>query len=434
MSIFYGSMAIGANAAHAHAHSMAQISDNIANSRTVGYRESEVRFQDLLTTRNNSPLIKSPETNSLFHGLTSYEQQFLDKQGSIQITSSNTDIAISGRGFFPVAEDLTNSSETFYSRDGNFVKDLVSVDGSDTQKLLHLVNHGGGYLMGQNLQNGDTDPTAVETVAIPIEANSPELPARATTSIEYEALLTLERPPGDVYQTQVQYWDGASGADATRQTMFVEWTRGTGENDWTVGFRETPTGPVLSTQAINFVAPTPGTDVVDSNQGNTPDVPSVPVTLSSGQQITFDFSKVASYFGLEIPPATVADGYPDGELLDVRFDSAGNLIGDYSNKVSQSLYRVSLAYFQNDNALEAVTGNNYRQTPGAGDRAFYQPLGGGSGTPELGFLHTQALENSNIALEEQFQDLITTQRAYQSASKIITVSDTMSQTAINTKR
>jgi flagellar hook protein FlgE len=271
-------------------------------------------------------------------------------------------------------------------------------------------------------------------VAIPIDANAPELAAQATTRIKYEALLTLERPPGDVYQTQVPYWDGTSGADATRQTMVVEWTRGTGENNWTVGFRETGTGPILSTQAITFEAPTPGTEVANSNQGNTPDVPSVPVTLSSGQQITFDFSKVASYFGLEIPPATVADGYPDGELLDIRFDGAGNLIGNYSNNVSQNLYQLSLAYFQNDNALEAVTGNNYRRTPEAGDRAFYQPQGGSNGSIELGFLHIQALENSNVALEEQFQDLITTQRAYQSASKIITVSDAMSKTAINTKK
>lgn len=56
------------------------------------------------------------------------------------------------------------------------------------------------------------------------------------------------------------------------------------------------------------------------------------------------------------------------------------------------------------------------------------------GSNGLGRIQSGTLELSNVDLSAEFADLITTQRAFQAASRVITVSDTVLDDVVNLKR
>jgi flagellar hook protein FlgE len=84
-------------------------SNNIANVNTVGYKASRVSFADLMYQ------------DSIGKGssVTKAEKQYT--QGSLNLTGSSYDVALNGDGFFVVSnKNSTGSSESFYTRAGNF--------------------------------------------------------------------------------------------------------------------------------------------------------------------------------------------------------------------------------------------------------------------------------------------------------------------------
>jgi len=60
--------------------------------------------------------------------------------------------------------------------------------------------------------------------------------------------------------------------------------------------------------------------------------------------------------------------------------------------------------------------------------------GGNAATNGLGKIQSGELELSNVDLTEQFSDLITSQRSFQAASRVITVSDSVLEEIVNLKR
>lgn len=84
-------------------------SNNIANVNTVGYKASRISFADLMYQ------------DSIGKGssVTKAEKQYT--QGSLNLTGSSYDVALNGDGFFVVSnKNSTGSSESFYTRAGNF--------------------------------------------------------------------------------------------------------------------------------------------------------------------------------------------------------------------------------------------------------------------------------------------------------------------------
>ncbi len=91
----YGALYAGVAGLQAQSNKLGIISDNIANVNTVGYKEGQATFETLVTTANGATAY-SPG------GVISGNQQQVTTQGLLQTTSSPTDIAISGNGFFVV--------------------------------------------------------------------------------------------------------------------------------------------------------------------------------------------------------------------------------------------------------------------------------------------------------------------------------------------
>lgn len=123
------------------------------------------------------------------------------------------------------------------------------------------------------------------------------------------------------------------------------------------------------------------------------------------------------------------NGYGYGDLTSWSVDSDGILSGVYSNGVTLPLYQIALYDFTNKQGLRREGGNLFSQTMASGD-----PSSAAAGNSGFGTINAQSLEGSNVDMSTEFVYMISTQRGFQSNSKMITTVDTMLDTVINMKR
>ncbi|MDL1982515.1 MAG: flagellar hook-basal body complex protein, partial [Deltaproteobacteria bacterium] len=91
--------------------------------------------------------------------------------------------------------------------------------------------------------------------------------------------------------------------------------------------------------------------------------------------------------------------------------------------------RIALAGFSSYAGLARTGDNLYSESLASGQPTFGTP---GSGC--LGGINSRSLEMSNVDLATEFVRMITTQRAFQANSRVITTSDEILQELINLKR
>ncbi len=117
MSLF-GAMFSGVSGLTAQSSAMGAVSDNITNVSTIGYKSTDVHFQTLVTKQVSATFYSAG-------GVQSKPRQRTEVQGLLQASTSQTDIAISGQGFFVVNEAArpTISNQYLYSRAGSFIMD-----------------------------------------------------------------------------------------------------------------------------------------------------------------------------------------------------------------------------------------------------------------------------------------------------------------------
>ncbi|WP_456470748.1 flagellar hook-basal body complex protein, partial [Caminibacter sp.] len=172
----------GVSGLNAHQVAMDVEANNIANVNTVGFKYSRTNFQDLLYQTLKSPT--APQGNlggknsfQVGLGTTVSAVETIFKQGSIQNTDKNTDMAISGDGFFVVSED---GGQTYkYTRAGDFTFDANG----------NFVDPN-GYIVQGWLSNPDTNEidstTPIKPIKIPPGLTTP---AQATSKIQLKANL-----------------------------------------------------------------------------------------------------------------------------------------------------------------------------------------------------------------------------------------------------
>ena len=123
------------------------------------------------------------------------------------------------------------------------------------------------------------------------------------------------------------------------------------------------------------------------------------------------------------------NGYPQGELVSLDIDDNGVVLANYTNGKTVPKYRLALAGFSNEQGLERVGDNLFKQTPASGN-AFYGP----PGTLGLGTVKSGVLEMSNVDIAEEFTKMIVVQRGFQANARVITTADQMLQDIIALKR
>ena len=134
---------------------ISQISNNLANASTVGYKKGRAIFEDLLYQNINQPGGQSSADSTLPSGLMIgagakvVATQKTYTQGSVQTTDNSLDVMIQGRGFFEVQRP---DGTTAYTRTGQF---SLSSEGT-------LVTTGEGYAVQPEIQI----PTDAQSITI----------------------------------------------------------------------------------------------------------------------------------------------------------------------------------------------------------------------------------------------------------------------------
>ncbi|RAZ64672.1 flagellar hook protein FlgE [Campylobacter hyointestinalis] len=145
----------GVTGLQAHQIAMDVEGNNIANVNTVGFKYSRVSFADLVSQTDKVATApqgelggKNPMQIGLGTQINAVTKIF--KQGSIQTTDKNTDVAIQGDGFFIVSPDGGNTK--YFTRNGDFSFDSL---GNFVDKNGYIAQ---GWLRDED--TGIIDPTS----------------------------------------------------------------------------------------------------------------------------------------------------------------------------------------------------------------------------------------------------------------------------------
>ncbi len=146
MSLF-GSMTTAIGGLTAQARALGHISDNVANSQTVGYKRIDTSFASFITS--------SSQTQHAPGSVAARPDFTHTVQGPIEQTENKTALALAGQGFFSVtaASGVENGlpsfgSREFFTRAGDFSLDRNGF----------LVNSSGYYLQGWQIDSVSREP------------------------------------------------------------------------------------------------------------------------------------------------------------------------------------------------------------------------------------------------------------------------------------
>lgn len=445
-----------------HQTRMDVIGNNIANVNTTGYKSSRVTFTDTLQqtlSGASAPTDNVGGTNPKQIGLGSAvgSIDMIMTDGSVQTTGKNTDLCLSGSGFFVVK----GAAGEFYTRDGAFEFD---------KEGNYVLPGSGLFVQGWT----GTEETTKEPHKITIPAGK-SMAATATTQATYTNNLDASGATIKDLSGGVQNPDGTFKAstdkpvsiimsDGTKYTM----TSGTYKKDEglpvstvitiydTLGmihevpvyFTKTETNSTDgNTWQLSIDIDRASTHQIDDKTSVTMDPFNLKfdtngefrlaegsqavLTLSNGaagtQKVTIDLSSLTQYSGGNTI-ANSSDGNEMGILKSVSIDSAGVITGTYSNGINQKEGQVAIAQFTNPAGLTKTGSSLYQISNNSGVANIKTAT-------DLGVTITpSALEMSNVDIANEFSDMIITQRGFQSNSKIITVSDEMLETLVNMKR
>lgn len=447
----------------AQSYALENISGNIANSRTAGFKRVDTTFADL---------VPDAALNRQISGsVTAFSQSTNSIQGDLAATRIDTNAAINGDGFFVVDQRLSGvgsnmqfANSNLYTRRGDF----------DFDANGYLVNGSGYYLKGLKIDTvtGQLIGTQPEVLRITKE----QFPAKATTSIEYGA--NIPATPGTNAKTTTPGSELISAASfGTNPLSTTQGGTGTvvGSDITTFLNQSIPGGSVTVYDSLGkatsvelrwakttnasagppatvdtwnlFVAENTGAtgaavayrnaniDVTFDNtgkmtnpaSGNIP-LPTMTIggTTITGIQINTNGGKGLTQNGDvsgQIDARSIRqDGYTAGTLDRVSVSADGQVIGTFSNGQVVALAQLSVARFNADNALKRLDGGAFEETIESGPPII------GLGTSQL---IGGNVEQSNTDIADEFSKMIVTQQAYSANTKVITTAQEMLTSVFN---
>ncbi|MDA3901634.1 MAG: flagellar hook protein FlgE [Spirochaetes bacterium] len=442
-----------------HQTRMDVIGNNISNVNTYGFKTSRVSFQDMLSQTISGAARPEEERGGVNPkqvglGMTIASIDRIFTQGSLQVTGNQTDLAISGDGFFVLADGDKN----YYTRAGTFSTDR---DGT-------LVNPANGLKVQGWTATNDADGTPVvnsqgtpDDLVIPIYQ---KLDAKETSFVRYQCNMDSKLPiiPDAMPATQrasaavvtnIDTYDNLGNPHRVTLTLWK-----TAENQWTASAAMSDAeGPltldIASLAGENLENPnnrmklqfspdgkiTSVSDDATSDSLNTgalsanlnyriagdPAVRNIRLDLGTSGLIggITQFSSPSTTKGVE------QNGFSMGYMEAFNIDNSGIITGVYSNGIQRPIGQVAMSVFTNPQGLTANGDNLFEMSNNSGLANIGEANQGGRGKIIAG-----TLEMSNVDLSDQFTDMIITQRGFQANSRTITTSDQMLQEVINLKR
>ncbi|HEY8290244.1 MAG TPA: flagellar hook protein FlgE [Acetobacteraceae bacterium] len=439
MSLF-GAMNTAISGLSAQSDAFGNISDNVANSQTVGFKRIDTNFVDYLTT--------STATTNNPGAVVARPDYVNDVQGTITQSDNPLALGITGQGFFAVSQQVgsvnnvpTFSPQQFYTRAGDFQL-------NDTG---YLVNSAGEYLNGWKI-----DPTTGivnQNLLAPIQVTQTVFNPVATSSVTVSANLpatptTGTATPASPISSDINVYD----ALGTMHTVTLNWVQN-GPNDWTVSLNAPDAStPALGSADVQFGA-TSGNPVPEGTVGQigaatgTVTTPGYAADTAATLDFTANFGSgtqaiqlnlgnygqtggVTQYAGSTYNlRGLTQNGVPPGSFSGVTTQTNGNIVVNYDNGQTRMIGQVPLITFNDPDALQRQNGQSFTTTLNSGT-----PLAEAAGTNGAGSLVTKAVEGSNVDIATEFSKLIVAQQAYSANAKMVTTAQAMLTTTIDMKQ
>nr|WP_314445718.1 flagellar hook protein FlgE [uncultured Sphingomonas sp.] len=429
----YSALYAGASGLGAQSTAMAGVADNITNINTIGYKGVATEFRTLVTSGG----MKSQYSAG---GVAAAPQALISKQGLIQASSSNTDLAIDGAGFFVVRSGTGADSDVAFTRAGAFKPDVMGF----------LRNTSGYYLQGWKLDPTgnyvDTGLNSLQSVRLSDLTGS----ASATSRLQLRANLQSDAPVlagayavGDIatgtvaphFQRSFDIYD-AQGSAHRISVGFVK----TAPNEWQAEIFAVPATDVtaadgvLASGTVRF-NPDGSLDLAGSSAAFFADLTPTwtngagaqPIDLQLGSDGKLD--GLIQFSGASAVISSTVDGGVLGNLASIEVDEKGVVSAIFDDGTSRKVYQLPVATVLNPDGMNRLNGNAFGLSSASGAVAINPPGALGSG-----MISSASLEGSNVDLANEFTNMIRFQRAYSASSKIITTVDDMLQELSNLKR
>jgi len=431
------SMNAGVAGLRANATRLATISDNIANSATMGYRRAQTSFHSMIVGSGISG-----QASYSAGGVRTSTLRLVDQGGSLLGTQNATDISLSGRGFLPVTTELgaqlqDGSAPLLLATTGSFRQDANGFlrDSAGNTLLGWPAN-----LNGSIPANPRDSASALRPIQIEVNQQAFSETTRINFGVNLPASATLASSSGEALRMSVELFNSLGLPEMIDVVLTPN--IGPPENTWRMGLEHVQTGTPLGTYDLVF-DDTPGkggtlaavADALGGGLGNyDPDTGAI--TLDVGpQQIEFFIGKYGESGGLAQKGASFStagieqNGSGAGNLVGLMVATNGNLDAVYDQGFRRTLYRIPVVDVPNPNGLTSMNSQTFQISRDSGS-FFLWDAGDGPVGEFVGF----SLQESATDVAAELTGLIQTQRAYSSNAKVIQTVDEMFQETTNIKR
>ncbi len=418
----YGMMRTGVSGMNAQANRLSTVADNIANSSTTGYKRASTEFSSLI--------IPSTTGNYTSGGVTTTVRNSISQQGDLKYTTSGSDLAVNGNGFFVVQGA---GGSPVLTRAGSFVPNAQG----------QLVNAAGFQLMGYSYENGI--PSAVANGLgglVPVTINQKDLVAIPSANGIFTANLPLDAEivdPADLPSANASTASYSAKSSlvtynslGSEVLLDVYYTK-TADNTWEVAiYKQSDAAAdtsfpylgdgLVGTQTLEF-------DPTNGKLTTTPLDVTVTIPGPPSQEIKIDLSKMTQLDKSYTVVEAEADGAPPASIEGVQIAQDGTVYAKYENGALKPIFRVPIATVQSPDMMQVLPGNVFSPTADSGvvQMGFANETGRGK-------IVSGALEGSNVDIAQELTDMIESQRSYTANSKVFQTGADLMDILVNLKR
>ncbi|MEM6906211.1 MAG: flagellar hook-basal body complex protein, partial [Pseudomonadota bacterium] len=355
------SLNAGVAGLNVNANKLGTISDNIANSQTLGYKRVDTQFSALV--------VSSGEGAFAAGGVRALNFREVDARGSLNTTNNVTDLAIGGRGFLPVVP-----VSALDNVDGDLPLQLVTTGSFRPDAEGILRNPAGLALLGWPAEPDGSIPQFPRDSADglePVQIQTNALAGSPTSQIELGVNLPAEQTrsgsTGNPIPLAIEYFDNV-GASQSLNLQFSPTVPGTGSsNEWTVTISDTQT-PAANNPVASFVvrfddSRTAGGTIqaVPTTTGGTYDIESGIFSFNvAGGPMDMEIGRIGELTGMTqlsaefTPTGILKNGAPVATLSTIDVDENGFIRAVFDGGFVRTLYQLPVADFPNVNGLRAI--------------------------------------------------------------------------------
>ncbi|MDO9418250.1 flagellar hook protein FlgE [Pararhizobium sp.] len=402
----YGMLRTGGSGMNAQANKLGTVAENIANANTTGYKRASTEFSSMIL----------PSSGGAYNsgGVQTSVRYAISEQGASTYTTSASDLAIDGEGFFVVQ----GAKEKFLTRAGSFV-----IDGDG-----YFKNAAGYTLTGKAYQEGVEPPIVINGLddLVPIKMDSGELRAVGSTTGAIGSNLPNDAVVGAEYTTSLVVYDTQGN---TRFLDFVY--EKTSPNNWSVevrdrvGYAANPATGVIGTAALVFdatgalTAPVTVTTTAIAGLSTGANLNALTIDLGKTTQLGYAFN----------PDGGTIDGSKPSKVSGYQISKDGIIYVKYEDGTLDPKFRIGMASVRSPDNLVPQSGNVYSQGVDSG-----VIVAGVAGSGNFGEILSGALEGSNVDIAAELTAMIESQRSYTANSKVFQTGADLLDVLVNLKR